>query len=216
MSVDDPDDVTLVRGAVAGNETDGSAVLSGNLAALYERYADMLFAFICHRMAGERSDAEDVFQETWLAALKSLQSYRGQSSFFTWLCSIARNKIVDAFRRRKRCPAQSLEDLPEGQLSALQESGPLPDEILQREDARVRVVLAMATLPDEYRTALAARYGDQRRVEEMAQLLGKSLKATESLLSRARQAFREALSRMETEESDGQERQKRQRTMAGE
>jgi RNA polymerase sigma-70 factor (ECF subfamily) len=113
---------------------------------------------------------------------------------------------VDAFRRRKRHPAQSLEDLPEGQLSALAESGPLPDEILQREDVRVRVVLAMATLPDEYRTALAARYGDQRRVEEMAQLLGKSLKATESLLSRARKAFREALSRMETEEGNGPKR----------
>jgi RNA polymerase sigma-70 factor, ECF subfamily len=198
VRVDGPEDPTLIQSAAAGDES--------SLAALYERYADVLFAFVCHRIAGERADAEDVFQETWLAALRSLASYRGQSAFFTWLCAIARNKIADAARRRRRHRTQSLDDLPESEIATLAEAGPLPDEILRREDVRLRVVRAMATLPDDYRIALTARYAGHCSVDEVARRLGKSLKATESVLSRARQALRDALVRAETEENHERER----------
>ena len=70
--------------------------------ALYQRYADPLFAFIFHRLDRARSEADDVWQETWLAAVRALPGYRGESRLFTWLCAIARHKIAD--RRAEAAP----------------------------------------------------------------------------------------------------------------
>ena len=78
-------------------------------------------------------------------------------------------------------------------MTDLVDLGPLPDALLEQERVRVSVVEALALLPEDYRTALVARYADDRRVETVAALLGRSYKATESLLSRARQALREKL-----------------------
>src|SRR5512145_3414588 len=70
------------------------------LSTLYERYADALFAFVYHRLDAPRSDVEEIWQETWLAALRSIQSYRGQSQLFTWLCGLAQHKVADYCRKR--------------------------------------------------------------------------------------------------------------------
>ena len=81
----------------------------------------------------------------------------------------------------------------EQHLARLMHDGPLPEEILMQQATRVRVVHALASLSDEYRIALVARYVDEHGINEVAKKLGKSYKATESLLSRARTAFRKAL-----------------------
>jgi RNA polymerase sigma-70 factor (ECF subfamily) len=71
---------------------------------------------------------------------------------------------------------------------------PLPEEVLSQKATCLRVVEVLGQLPPDYRAALSARYADGSSVEEVARLLAKSYKATESLLSRARAAFRAALS----------------------
>jgi RNA polymerase sigma-70 factor (ECF subfamily) len=161
------------------------------LNSLYERYADPLFGFICHSLDGARPEAEEVWQDTLSAALRTLPAYRGQSRFFTWLCSIARHKLADHFRRnRTRLPVCLV---PPEDLTRLLDDGPLPDELVNQRATCVRVLEVLGHLPDEYRTVLTARYADGHSVEEVARLVGKSYKATESLLSRARDAFRAAL-----------------------
>ena len=185
------DDLTLARQVTDGDET--------ALEAFYARYAGPLFAFIYHHIDESHPDAEDVWQEALLAAINALPAYRGQSRLFTWLCGIARHKIADHLRRQGRAVAEPFSDVPAGQLSTLISSGDLPEEVVARRATRVRVVQALAALPDDYRTALVARYADEQTVSEVARLLGKSYKATESLLSRARVAFQEALAHLETE-----------------
>lgn len=165
----------------------------GALDALYERYADALFAFVHHHLNDSRSEAEEVWQDTWVAALRSLPSYCGRSQMFTWLCGIARHKIADRLRRRG-CQATAFSELSPRSLAALMDAGPLPDEILSQKATRVRVVEALAALPEDYRRALVTRYASQRSVADVAKLLGKTYKATESLLMRARTAFRAAFS----------------------
>ncbi len=189
------DDLTLARSAAAGDET--------ALSALYSRYGEPLFAFIHHRLDEPGPDAKEVWQETWLAALKSLPSYRGRSRFFTWLGGIARHKIADHYRRQARAPVDLFSNISGEHLAGLMDNGPLPEEILEQRAIRARVVDALATLRQEYRTALTARYADDGSVEEVARLLGKSYKAAESLLSRARAAFRAALANTTGEERDG-------------
>ena len=185
------EDLLLAKRIAAGDET--------ALAAFYERYTDLLYAFTYHRVGRSRPDAEDVWQETLLAALHALPAYRGECQLFTWLCGIARHKIADHFRRRGRAATDVFSDLSEVQLSALLSSAPLPEEVVMRQATRVRVVEALALLNEDYRTALVARYADERSVGEVARMLGRTYKATESLLSRARAAFREALAALESE-----------------
>lgn len=186
------DDLCLARRTAAGDQA--------ALKILYERYANPLFAFICHYLSGARADAEEVWQDTLFVALRSLNNYRGQSRFFTWICGIARNKIADRLRSRGQPAVFS--EVSNKQLASLLQDGPLPDEILVQRETCLRVVEVLMALPEDYRRALTARYADQRSVEEVAQLLGKSYKATESILSRARAAFRDLLSQQAEERDD--------------
>ena len=185
------DDLALANQVVEGSEA--------ALAALYERHADSLFAFIYHHLDGARPDAEDIWQEALLAALRGLPTYRGQCRLFTWLCSIARHKIADHFRQRGWWLTDAFSDLPAARLASLISSGPLPEEIVTGRAARARVVQALALLPEDYQRALVARYADEHSVSEVAQMLDRTYKATESLLSRARVALRDALASPEEE-----------------
>lgn len=189
--IDCTGDLTLARRAAAG---DASA-----LGTLYERYADPLYAYIVHRLDGSREDAEDVWQETLLAALRSLPGYTGRSRLFTWLCGVASHKIADLLRRRGRNPVQVFADLPPDQLAELADGSPLPEDVLADQATRMMVVEALGVLPEEYRRALVMRHAEEHSVEEVARLLGKSCKATESLLARARKAFRAALVQLDEE-----------------
>lgn len=183
------DDLDLAKQIAKGNET--------ALATFYTRYADSLFAFIYHHLDKSRPDAEDIWQDTLLAALRAMPSFRGQSHMFTWLCSIARHKIADFFRQRGSATINVFSDVSETQLSTLVSSTPQPEDMVIQQATRIRVIEALALLTEDYRTALVARYADERSVDEVARLLGRTYKATESLLSRARVAFREALISLE-------------------
>jgi RNA polymerase sigma-70 factor (ECF subfamily) len=169
------------------------------LNVLYERYADALFGYIYHALDGGQQEAEDVWQETLSAAVRSASNFRGQSRFFSWLCSIARHKVADHCRRRSRTSDRILL-LPPEELASLIDKGPLPDDIVNQPATRLRVVEALGALPEDYRRALVARYGDGQSVKEVAQLLDRSYKAAESTLSRAREAFRVELAKKQ--ESD--------------
>ena len=158
----------------------------------YARHAALVFAFIYHLLKGARADAEEIWQDTFVAALHALPGYRGQSQLSSWLCGIARRKVVD-FHRRRGGTREPVSSVPPEQLLDLMDSGPLPDEVLQQGAARARVVEALARLPVDYRNALIARYVDGQPVDEVARRLGRSYKATESLLSRGRTALRDLL-----------------------
>jgi RNA polymerase sigma factor (sigma-70 family) len=79
------------------------------------------------------------------------------------------------------------------ELTGLMDDGIVTEEILRQKATRLRVVEAVGELPADYRSALVARYADGQTVELIAQLQGKSYKAAEATLSRAREAFRKAL-----------------------
>ncbi|MBN1421879.1 MAG: RNA polymerase sigma factor [Planctomycetes bacterium] len=178
------------------------------LAALFDRHADLLFAFISARLGMPREEVEEVWQETWLAALRAIGSYAGRSRLSTWLAAIARNKIADHLRRRGR-DADPFSVVPPEVLASLGDGRPLPDEVAARGATRARVVETLGILPDDYRAALIARYADGCGVEDVAARLGRTYKATESLLARAREAFREAFAGAEGDRSEGADRGER-------
>jgi RNA polymerase sigma-70 factor, ECF subfamily len=177
MEAERRDDLALARRATDGDEP--------ALEQVYAQHADALFAFIVHQLGGDRQDAEDVWQDTWLAAIRSLSAFRGESRLFSWMCAIARRKIADRWRGR-----QALREAGPDRLDACPDGGAPPDAGLAARERHLRVIDALGSLPGEYRQALVARYVREQSVEDVAASLGRSYKATESLLARARRALR--------------------------
>lgn len=162
------------------------AVLAGDAAAWRSWYAehfDRLLAYARWRCGGLADLADDVVQETWLTAVRRLRSFDpARGPFFAWLCGIAANAARNAVRSRRRLRARSRPLTP-----ADQPAGAVPDA-----GKGERVAAALAALPEHYETVLRAKYLDGLSVEQVAAGRGESAKAVESLLTRARQAFREA------------------------
>jgi RNA polymerase sigma-70 factor (ECF subfamily) len=148
--------------------------------AVFAEYGEALFRYCCCRCGGRADQADDLRQETLLAAVGGIEGFRGEVPLFAWLCGIARHKAADAVRRQRR-------------LAPLDDPGEVADAAAEagRWQVRERVIETLWALPEEYRAALLCRYVEGEDVETVARRTGRSYKAAESLLSRARRAFRE-------------------------
>ena len=163
--------------------------------AFFDRYAPLLTAFVLRRSNLDRTSAEDVVQNVLIRALRALPGYRGEASLLTWLCQICHSELADGHRRARRRPATVSMDSDDtasaavGQLRANSELDQEREALSGDEAAALRV---LERLPERYAYALEWKYGDDMSVEEIARQLGITVTAAQSLLARAREAFREA------------------------
>jgi len=164
-----------------------AAVLAGDESAWkawYEATAPGLRAYVHWRCAGMTELADDIVQETWLTAIRKIRSFRpGDGAFSAWLSGIAANLIRNQLRKRRLC-----ERLPHD----------VPAMDLPEQDHAEQIARALAEMPPRYESALRAKYLDGWSVQLMAEQWGESTKAVESLLTRARVAFRETMAAMES------------------
>jgi RNA polymerase sigma-70 factor (ECF subfamily) len=151
-----------------------------------------LLAFAARRTAMDITQLEDIVQNTLLKAVRKLDSYRGEAALFTWLTQICRNELSDAHRKAARQPEHvSLDESTNLTLAQLRGSESLePAAALEWSTRRSAIMHILNTMPDQYTRALEAKYGDGLSVEDIALEFGLTLAAAQSLLSRARQAFR--------------------------
>lgn len=156
-------------------------------AEFVSQYTDRIYAYVCSRLRPRTEQAEDLVQEVFLAAWERLRDFRAQASLEAWLLGIARHKVGDYYRARLR-RLVPLEDKPEeaGRSAVL----PDLDEKLDEERLRERTWQVLATLPEHYRIALLWRYWERCPAQEMAARTGRTEKAIERLLARARSQFR--------------------------
>jgi RNA polymerase sigma-70 factor, ECF subfamily len=154
-----------------------------------ERYFQALYRFASARLEGDRDLTREVVQTAMTKALAKLGSYRGEASLLTWLCACCRNEILMGFRQRRTAPVTvELEDAPA--------SGGDPEVTLLGRERALRVHMTLDGLPDHYARALEWKYLDHLPVQEIAARMGVQPKAAESLLTRARQAFRTGYERL--------------------
>ncbi len=164
------------------------AVLAGQETAwraLYERSFDALYAFVYHRVGRKSHRADEVVQETWLVAVRRIASFdAARGSFENWLKGIAENVLKNHRRRWSR----------DGRREPLDESGAADSTPSDESTLEIREMLALALtgLPARYQEVLRAKYHEQLSVQDIAARFGGTPKAIESLLSRARLAFRHA------------------------
>lgn len=184
------DEAELIRRMLAGEERAFGAFFEGHFPRLYR--------FALPRMGGDVEAAREVVQASLGKAMRKLASFRGEAALFTWLCQICRREIADHVRAHRR-HAQHIvlmDDRPE--LRAAIEALEAPDEYdllkgCAREETGQVIKSVLDRLPARYGDALEWKYVEGRSVEEIGTRLGIGHTAAQSLLARARIAFREAL-----------------------
>ena len=160
------------------------------LETLYEGYRERLLRFVIIRVGGDSVIAEDIVQETFTAALISLSGFRFRSSPYTWLCAIAQHKIADHYRRQP--PVQDGAELSLDYLAADESRDATASSIekwLESQETVDMVRRALHDLPADYSSVLRYKYFDGLSVNEIGFELGRTPKAVEGLLSRARRAL---------------------------
>jgi RNA polymerase sigma-70 factor (ECF subfamily) len=174
-------------------------MLAGDESAFDEFFRETfprLYRFALTRMNHDEGAAEEVVQAALCAAVTRLRTYRGEASLFTWLCTFCRHEISAYYERQRReAPVLALMEHDaevEGALESLwAQSGAGQEDRLVRRDLSRLVHTTLDRLPDHYADALEWKYVDSLSVKEIAARFGLSAKATESLLTRARTAFRD-------------------------
>lgn len=158
-------------------------------AEFVERFADGVYRYLRARLFPRPDRADDLFQETFLAAWEHLAEYRGESTLESWLLGIARHKVEDYYRSRLR-EAEPLDEPSKSSLEG-EDKETLFIAGLDDERRRRKIQEILRRLPEAYALALIWRYWEKRPAKEMAELSGKTEKAVERLLARARSLFRE-------------------------
>lgn len=176
-------------------------ILAGDEAAfrtLFDAFFPRLYRFAIARLDGDREAARDVVQQTFCRAIERLDTYRGEAALYAWFCQVCRNTLIDYCRatRRRGETVRLLEDEPH--VRALLESiaAPAtaqPDVAAWQRDVRRLIQATVDALPERYGEILEWKYIDGLSVRDIAGRLQLAEKATESLLTRARVAFREAI-----------------------
>lgn len=161
-------------------------------AEFVSRYADAVYSFISYRLSPRYDAIDDLVQEVFLAAWENIDRYHGGGSLQAWLIGIARHKVEDYYRALLRAP-EPLPEIEPGQ-DAPSETPDL-DGWLDYEQLSGKIRQVMETLAEPYRLALFWRYWERASAREMAARTGKTEKAIERLLARAREQFRERWTR---------------------
>jgi RNA polymerase sigma-70 factor (ECF subfamily) len=150
----------------------------------YEMAMPLVYQYLLSRNGHDVALAEELTQQTFVAALRQRSSYDGRSDVVTWLCAIGRHKLVDHLRRSGRDRQRHRRRAAEWTDGAA--------GFWAGQHQRASVEAGLANLPGEERAVMVLRYLDGLSVREIAHTIGRSEKETESLLSRARDGFRHA------------------------
>jgi RNA polymerase sigma-70 factor (ECF subfamily) len=172
-----PDDVSeLVRRSLSGEES--------AMNELVDRFRGQVFG-LCYRMLGHRQDAEDVTQESFVRAMRSLANWDSRREFLPWLLAIAGNRCRTALASRRRLPKPSFE---------VEE---LPDARSVRTERHLgeEVSLALARLRDEYRQAFVLFHEQELTYVEISEVLDCPVGTVKTWVHRARRELADHLRR---------------------
>jgi RNA polymerase sigma-70 factor (ECF subfamily) len=191
------DDRELVARALEGDESAYSELL--------ERFKRPVFSLI-YRMIGDREQAEDLAQESFVKAFNNLDSYNPNYRFSSWLFKIANNHAIDHLRRA-RLSTVSIHGSPHAASSEREEQTRIvleaPDESPEQEflalELGSEIEQAIAKLRPDYRTAVILRHIESRPYEEIAEIMEVPIGTVKTFLHRARAELREALAHLKEE-----------------
>ncbi len=161
----------------------------------FKEYFPRLFRFTLTRVDNNEELAEEVVQRTMCIVVRKMATFRGEALLFTWLCQICRNETNAVFRQRK---LELREDIPiedhpavQAALESVAADDGRPESAQRRDEIANLVRVTLEHLPSNYARALELKYIQGCSVAEIASSLRIGDKAAESVLSRARAAFKD-------------------------
>lgn len=183
-------DKALARRILAGDER--------AFRSMFERFFPRLYRYAMARLGDEES-AREVVQQTFCRAIEKLDSYRGEAALYAWFCRICHNCLVDYCRKTNQDAQRLLRIEDNLEVGAVLEA--LTAANLENPESRARqrdlgrlVQAVLDYLPEHYGDVLEWKYVEGLSVKEIAARMETGPKAVESLLTRARNSFREAFS----------------------
>jgi RNA polymerase sigma-70 factor, ECF subfamily len=162
-------------------------------ARVYDRQANDVFTFIAHLLHGEKTTAQEIHQDTWVAALAGIDAFdRTRGELRAWIFGIARRHVALHFRRLGQARVEEVGDEMLA-ANAIDDASILPIDVIGSIERGDAVRAALAELGAETRSVLLGKYVSGYSVNELARQFGRSPKAIESLLSRGRARMRSLL-----------------------
>jgi len=179
--------------ALVADVLEGDTERFGELVA---RYANVVASFAAARVPP--GDVDDLAQETFLRAFRSLASLRDPAAFSSWLLGIANHVCVDWHRSRRRLASLDDEQAPEPTGPGLPHRAgtPPPDAEAERHEAARRLLESLDRLPEPYRVTLVLKHMDGLSCQEIADRLGLALGTVTSRLTRAYKLLRDRIERL--------------------
>ena len=164
--------------------------------ALYERYRRPLYGYVNRQMQGHTSQADDVFQQTWMRAIDNLSTYRDQEKFSAWLMRIAHNLIIDYYRSLKRRAEDELDETYGD--TAEDTSGETPGRDMDERERARRLTEALNSLTPELREVFLLRR-ENIPFQQIAKIQNCSVNTS---LARMRYAIKQLTNKLKDWESD--------------
>ena len=151
---------------------------------IYQSYFDPVYRYVLS-LSGSPQTAEEITQETFFKALRSLDQFQGRSSLKSWLCAIAKNLWLSELRRKKTRPIDEIAQLSDPSVG--------PEEALVRQDESMRVHRLLHHLDEPYREVFTLRTLGQLSFRDIGELFGKSENWACVVYHRARAKIREKM-----------------------
>jgi len=140
--------------------------VSSDMEQYYRENGRKVFLYLM-TLCGNADTAEELTQETFYRALRSLKKYKGDSSVYTWLCSIARNAWLEELRKRRKHTDEEITEL-------IEDTSPRPDEEAESEDSRIRLLKRIHSLPETEKEIILLRASQELSFREIGEIFGKS------------------------------------------
>lgn len=160
--------------------------------AIYNKFSQPVYRFISKRIGGNEEAVKEVFTDTLSATWKGFKTFEHKSSYFTWICRIALNKIADYYRgqinERSKFVAPFLEDI-----ANIEDNNLTPDEQFALQELRVSIRKCLDILPTEKRNLLYLRYWRELTVKEISKMFNVSEKVIEGKIYRAKKMLKNVL-----------------------
>ncbi len=173
---------------IAKIKSDDSAAFK----TFYEIYKDMIYN-VCYRMLNNKQDAEDVTQDVFVKAIRSMHQFRSDAKLSTWLYQITINTSLNYTRKKRIAAWLSLDFLVEKDEYILDNAQAGPDAELEKSESEAQVLRAIHSLPPRQRMAVILQRYEELSYKEIATVMKTSLSAVESLLHHAKDNLTEKL-----------------------
>jgi len=156
-----------------------------NFKEIYEKNFNYVYSFVFLRLAANKEAAEDIVQETFISALKGLINYKATSSYKTWLCGIAKNKILNYYRNNIKKEGFTCVE----ELNYVVDKQDVEFMVINLETRKV-ILETLNNLKPIYKYVLILKYIDDYSVNDIAKYLCKTLKSIDGILQRAKSSFK--------------------------